>query len=72
MTNGKIRFGLSKFPLVVPEGFAEESSKIAFVSHDVNLDEWEIPQKFDDSDFKGLKFSKKALIDPRGAKDEFF
>ena len=56
----------------VPIGFSEESCKSAFVSHEVNMDEWENPQKFDELDFKGLKFSKKALIDPKGEKDEYF
>jgi hypothetical protein len=73
VVDNKVRFGLTKLKYDPPTGFTEESTQVVFTSHDLDLDLWELPQKFEDEHFKGLKFSKKALINvAKGNLDEFF
>jgi hypothetical protein len=33
---------------------------------------FENPTKFDEGNFKGLKFSRRSLVDSKGSKDEYF
>ena len=69
--DGKIRFGLVKFEATIPEGFSEESTKSVFVSHEVS-DDWENPTRFEDEEFKGLKFARKPLKGKERTVSEMF
>jgi hypothetical protein len=72
VTGGLIKFGLTKIPHETPDGYSSESVKVAYVSHEIDVMNWENPTKYDEGNFKGLKFSRRSLVDSKGSKDEYF